>query len=154
MSAPFDFESLNRLAKDLGRTKQSLYVLDPSGDPFNCGSPAQIEAAKWFADLWHEHMPRGGHLRRAHYKLVSLGNIPMLGGGVYVNNDYCYAVLNRVSQWARYLGLVGIDDVVDKRNPAPRLFLADPEDAEVSVVGSFLWQLGGSRNSLLCHAST
>ena len=60
MSELYDFDSLNELAKELGRTKKSLHVLDPSGDPFNCGSQTQVEAAKWFAELWHQHMgPEG-----------------------------------------------------------------------------------------------
>jgi hypothetical protein len=135
----YDFHSLNALAKELGRPKQSLHALDPSGDPFNCGSPAQVEAAKWFADLWHEHMRPGGHIRRFHYKLVVLANIPMHGGGVYVNNHYCYAVLNRVSQWARYLDLVGIDDIVDRRNPSPRIYLDYPSEASIELERLGLW---------------
>ena len=65
----------------------------------------------------------------------------MLGGGVYVNNDYCYAKLNRVSQWARYLDLVSLDDIVDRRNPTPHIFLAAPEEAGVNVAGSSLWSI-------------
>jgi hypothetical protein len=142
MTKLYDFHSLNELAKKLRRSKASLHVLDSAGDPFNCGSPAQTEAAKWFADLWHQYMQPGGHLRRFHYKLVVLANTPMLGGGTYVNNDYCYAVLNRVSQWARYLDMVSIDDIVDRRNPAAHLFLSDPEDAEVFVSNSTAWSGG------------
>jgi hypothetical protein len=141
MSALYDFHSLNELAQALQRPKKSLHVLDPSGDPFNCGSPAQTEAAKWFADLWHQHMRPGGHLRRFHYKLVVLANTPMHGGGVYVNDDYCYAFLNRVSQWARYLDLVSIEDIVDRRNPSPQIFLADPEEAEAFIAGRGLWSV-------------
>ena len=142
MSALYDFYSLNELAQALQRPKKSLHVLDPSGDPFNCGSPAQTEAAKWFADLWLQHMRPGGHLRRFHYKLVALAKTPMYGGGVYVNDDYCYAFLNRVSQWARYLDLVSIEDIVDRRNPTPHIFLADPEEAAAVIQGSSLWSVG------------
>jgi hypothetical protein len=60
MTKLYDFHSLNDLAKELRRPKASLHVLDPSGDPFNCGSPAQIEASKWFADLWREHISPEG----------------------------------------------------------------------------------------------
>jgi len=47
-------------AEDLGVAKKTLLVLASNNDPFNCGSPAQLEAAMWFARVY-ERVGLSGH---------------------------------------------------------------------------------------------
>src|SRR5215217_7940376 len=64
---------LAEYAKILSLPKKELLVLAPNNDPFNCGSPAQVEAARWFAGVYERLGYRGIHLRRLHYKAYDAG---------------------------------------------------------------------------------
>jgi len=44
---------LAEYAKILGVPKKELLVLAANNDPFNCGTPAQIEAAEWFEYVYN-----------------------------------------------------------------------------------------------------
>ena len=68
-----NYEILKRMAKKNGVKVTDLIALAPGNDPFYCGQPAQNKEAQWFADLFDRFdFPAGVHLRRVHYKLVSL----------------------------------------------------------------------------------
>lgn len=130
MSARLGYEALNQLAKDLGRPASTLTVLSYDLDPFSCGIDRHVAGAEWFADLWRQYMPEyGGHLRRLHYRLVSLSTeeSPILRptGERYVNTDSCWKALATAGLWARYLGLIEIGAMVDRRAPRPQLLLSE-----------------------------
>jgi len=65
----------------------------------------------------------GVHLRRVHYRLVSRGDVMRADGVLYENNKDSWGYLNNASRYARYLGLVDPEDIVDRRNPRPHIFM-------------------------------
>jgi hypothetical protein len=122
-------------------------ALKPKDDPFNLGQPMRINRAKWFAQLWNTFgFPHGVHLRRIHYALVGLADVPTpeltgrsrssymrwrgstTGMPVFVNTDDCWRMLTDGGRDARYLGLVPANAFVDRRNDEAQIFLfGEPE---------------------------
>jgi hypothetical protein len=100
----------------------NLIVLAPHRDPFYAGTAGQREMARWFADVFGH--TSGAHLRRIHYRLVARGDVMRADGMLYENDANSWAYLNDASRFARYLGLVDPEDLVDRRNPAPHVHMA------------------------------
>jgi hypothetical protein len=124
--------NLKRLAKEFGVPLNDLLVLAPANDPFNCGGPEQIRQAEWFATVWDQFMGKNrGHLRKCHYKLVSQPT-PILkpDGTPYQNTEADWQRLQTWSKFARYLGAIDPEQIIDQRNPEPNLFAHDPVEAE------------------------
>jgi len=125
-----DYAQLKALAAELGVARKAVVALAAHHDPFYVGTDAQLRMAEWFARIWQEKgfTGRGGvHLRRAHYQL--LGNARH-DGKQYANNVNNFHYLIDASKYARYLGLVDPEDIIDRRNPAPHIFLNRPENEE------------------------
>ena len=126
-----NYERIKAMAKQCGVSYRSLIALSPQNDPFYSGTEGDIEKAEWFADLWHRAgYTSGVHLRKLHYWAVS--KKPQLprpitwdkkrrSSDVYVNNDACWKYLCLASKMARYLGYVRVEDVADKKSPAPHV---------------------------------
>jgi hypothetical protein len=143
-------EEVQELAKELGYPEMTLRVLSHGTDPFFCGTEGQRQLAEWFASLYRQY--RGGgtfHIRRLHYRLVSLRERPTLPGRdeAYENTERHYAVLNDASRYARHLGLVDPAEFTDRRNP-PHKLLADYalpdgycDDPDVSASDDRDWRL-------------
>ena len=115
---PRSYEDIKRLAKHLKRPAETLLALAPENDPFYAGRPARHEKAAWFAQIWRQVALTTAHLRRIHYRLVSL-DPPMLkpSGMPYENTVQDWALLLDASKAARCLGLVPADAITDARNP-------------------------------------
>lgn len=114
---------LKSVSKEAGVPIKDLVVLAGQNDPFNCGGPAQIQQAQWFAKLWHEYMPNGGHIRKLHYKLISQkSGIIKPDRKLYQNTELDWGKLQTYSKFARYLSLVDPLQVIDHRNPEPHIF--------------------------------
>ena len=154
------YERIKALKKELHRNITDLLALSPVNDPFYAGSPASREKAEWFLALWEQFgFTRGVHLRRIHYRIVSV-NTPILkpDGLPYENTEACWDYLSAAGKYARYLGFVDADAFEDHRNPAPHLYMAPvldrpPIGAEVGWFGQ--WQLPFIRSDLraLLHLS-
>jgi hypothetical protein len=121
-----DWHAIRDLSATLDRPLKTL-VLNDDTDPFYIGE-SRMRDAQWFAGLYHEYgFGRGVHIRRIHYRIVSQREpVQLPGGGDYVNTVARSKILGEAASSARYAGLVGIEDFEDRRNPAPRLFLAPP----------------------------
>src|SRR4051812_46807793 len=67
---------MKQFAAEQGRTLQSLRVLAPANDPFFIGTPAHYKHAEWFLNYWRKFGYEAAllkvHLRRIHYRIVSL----------------------------------------------------------------------------------
>lgn len=120
----WNYDTIKRLAKELRKEGTACRVTDlialaPQNDPFYCGSPAEMEGARWFASLWQQfNYGHGVHLRRIHYQLVSQDPLFEKPNGLpYENTLRDWQYLTNVSKWARYLELVPADHFVDRRNP-------------------------------------
>jgi hypothetical protein len=85
-----------------------LLALAPKNDPFYAGSPASRQQAEWFARLWEDFgFTTGVHLRRVHYRLVSVETkILKPDGKPYENTLECWSFLGEAGKQARYLRLV------------------------------------------------
>lgn len=120
MTSRWNYDAIKELARQTdGVNIADLCALAPKNDPFYTGRPAEVQAAQWFADLWHRFgYADGVHLRRVHYRAVSQ-DPPMMrpDGTVYENTERCWAYLCSAGKWARYLGLVDVGAFVDRRNP-------------------------------------
>jgi len=111
---------LAEYAKILSLPKKELLVLAANNDPFNCGTPAQVEAAEWFAGVYERVGYPGIHLRRLHYRAYDAG-VLTVSGEEYPNTEKQWTDLQNASRYARYLGLVDPGDFVDMRAPTPSL---------------------------------
>jgi hypothetical protein len=100
-------------------------VLAPQNDPFYAGTEAQIAMAEWFAGIFGRRSS-GVHLRRLHYRLLARGDAVRADGAPYENDANSWGYLNNASRFARYLGLVDPEDLVDRRNPEPHIYM-EPE---------------------------
>jgi len=115
-----DYSLLKKLASAQGVAPAELLALAPQNDPFYVGAKGQLEKGKWFASIYQAMgSPQKCHIRRVHYWLVTTKAVPKLNGQPYQNtqNDWC--ILNLGAKYARYLGLVSIENIIDRRNPEP-----------------------------------
>jgi hypothetical protein len=80
--------------------------------------------AEWFAGEAVFGSSSGAHLRRIHYRLVARGDVERTDGKLYENDLNSWQYLNKASRVARYLGLVDPEDIVDRRNPEPHIYMA------------------------------
>ena len=119
---------LKKIASDAGVPLQDVLVLASQNDPFNCGGPAQVEQAEWFATNWLLRMgDERAHIRKFHYRNISQPEpILMPDGTPYQNTESCWQKLQTWSKFARYLGLIDPLQIIDNRNPAPHLFAPEP----------------------------
>ena len=125
-----DYSTIKKLAKDIGVRVSDLFVLASQNDPFYVGTPSQLRAAEWFADIWRNFGYEGGiHLRRIHYQIVSQ-KPPLLlpGGKLYRNTQGHWEYLDNASKYARYLNLVDPGAFDDRRNDKPIIFFHTTDD--------------------------
>jgi hypothetical protein len=114
-----DYKELKNLAQELGRPAESMCPLDVKNDPFYIGTTRQ-KAAHWFHRLWQElGLTAGSHIRRVHYRLVSIEGSALFDGRSYENTDMCFKVLCTSGRDARHLGLIPAEFIIDRRNPIP-----------------------------------
>jgi hypothetical protein len=137
----YNYDSLRALAKKLGRRLDSLYALSHDNDPFVVDMPRRQEAAEWFADCWRRFAGSADdqskpHIRRIHYRLVSQSTpIPRPNGEPYENTAACWSALCDAGRDARYLDLIPPESIIDRRNPEPMIYIAEPVPSEIEIVG-------------------
>lgn len=123
------YRAIKAAAQELGVPIGDLLALSRNNDPFFAGSPANVKAGEWFADLWSRFgYSTGVHLRRIHYQVLST-QLECPDGAVYENTERCWGLLEGAAANARALGLVTPDALVDRRNPPPTINagVAQPE---------------------------
>ena len=97
---------------------RDLLALSPAHDPFYVGSPSDQEKAKWIAEIYEQMgKPEKCHIRRVHYWIVGRADVKKPDGALYENTDKDWEFLLEASAKARYLGLIPLDKIVDRRNP-------------------------------------
>ncbi len=130
------YEQMKRAKTELGvKSIKDLLVLSPQNDPFYMGSTGDIKSAEWFMQIWNEAgYQTGVHLRRIHYRLVSKAPAKP-DGRIYENTDNDWKYLTSAAKFARYLGMVDISAIIDRRNPDPIVF--DESETEIPRVEIF-----------------
>ena len=135
-----DHAGLKELAEELGRPLNTLIALTSQNDPFVAGTPWRETGAEWFFGIWRRfHLQSGAHIRRIHYVIISQEEpVLMPDGKAYVNTLECFLVLNTASRDARYLGLIELRDLVDRRNDEARIYYnSETEDPDIDIKGGF-----------------
>lgn len=119
-----NYQKIKGYAKALGQAIKDLIVLGDSNDPFYCGSPNHWKWANWLGEYWRQPtMSNCSHLRALHYKLVSQSEpVIMPDGEPYLNTNQCWKKLGNAMKWARYLGIVDLESLDDRRAPKPKLY--------------------------------
>ena len=117
----FTYAQIKQLAKELKRPVTDLIALAAQNDPFYQGTPTTVALAEWFADFYHTYVAPGTrvHVRRCHYKILSLGLSLPTNGKPYENIEGSWDILLMASKAARYLNLVDIWAFEDKKNEPP-----------------------------------
>ena len=126
-----DNRTIRQLKKQLGlRRLDELLAQDRDTDPYYvAASPSEVMQMEFFVRVWHDlgYAGRTGiHLRRIHYKLISLPNPPLrrftkADDVPYRNAKADWQYLQEGSKFARLKGLIDPDAIVDKRTPPPKL---------------------------------
>jgi hypothetical protein len=125
------YEAIKALKAQLKREKgqrrniPDLLALADNNDPFYSGSPATRKQAEWFAQLWQQFsFASGVHLRRIHYRIVSVETPILKSDGMpYQNTVEDWGELSQAGKHARYLRLVDAHAFEDHRNPPPHLYM-------------------------------
>lgn len=116
----WDYNQIKVEAKENGMSVKDLLALSPNNDPFYVGSEGQMEKAKWFAEIYAKMgSPDQCHIRRVHYWFVSQHGAKKPDGTPYENTINDWGFLTLASKYARYAGLVPVENIIDRRNPAP-----------------------------------
>jgi hypothetical protein len=127
-----DYDDIQQLKPELGRTAETLIALSPDNDPFYV-RPYRRRAAEWIARMCAD-LPRPAHCRRIHYFLLSAKDgTKMADGSPYLNSEKCWQALCHAIRDAVSLGLVPADAIVDQRNDPPVVYLVEAEDGEIWI---------------------
>jgi hypothetical protein len=119
-----------------------LIALSPRNDPFLCGAPAQERDAKWFADLWRTHFKGTKiHIRKMHYTtmtaIMPTYNIVKMNKKTgkkelverkYEGSKKDWNYMLEASKFARYMGLVPYDAIIDQKNESSTNFQTWPKE--------------------------
>ncbi len=108
--------------------RDDLIVQAMVNDPFYAGLPSHKEQAEWFVDVWKKFGAKiGVHLRGLHYKLISEKKPKTSMKKPYLNTDICWRSMLMCSKYARHLGLIPHNAIIDRRNPEPKEYAFDTE---------------------------
>lgn len=130
----FGYEEIKQLKTDLrnqgNKVKISdLLVLDRINDPFFAGVPGQRKQAEWFVNIWKQFGSQiGVHLRGLHYKVLSQKNPLTYTGKPYLNTENHFKYFDAAAKYARHLGMIPEDAIIDRRNPESIIKTYEPED--------------------------
>jgi hypothetical protein len=117
-----DYSLLKKIASKAGLSPSEILALAPQNDPFYVGAKGQLQKGQWFAAVYHAMTggaPLRVHTRRVHYWLVTTNAVAKPNGKPYENTQNDWGLLCLAAKYARYLGLVPIENIIDRRNPEP-----------------------------------
>jgi DNA topoisomerase VI subunit B len=113
-----------------GVKPRDLLVLSPTRDPFN-ETNASRRDAQWFADQVARFKPDGQvHLRGMYYRILAAGDVLLPDRSRFVGTAETSQLIEKAGKYARYLGLVAFDRIVDERAAPPELYDTDGERAD------------------------
>jgi hypothetical protein len=124
----YNYKSIKEFLKKMRKTGNKVRVKDllalaQKNDPFYLGSSHDLQVAKWIANIYKRMgSPKKCHIRRMHYWAAARENVKKPDGLPYKNTDRDWKYLMEASKKARYLGLIPMENVVDRRNPDPIIY--------------------------------
>ncbi len=120
-----------------------LLALAPNNDPFYIRQGYK-EKAEWFAEVWKKEGEPTIHPRGLHYQILGEGYQFEIDGEMvsYQNTDQSWNYLKDGAKYARLLGLVPYEKILDKQNPKPEDVAYYTEHQEFKPFGVdylFIW---------------
>lgn len=118
-----DINVIKHLAKSKGVPVDSFLALSKPNDPFYIQANS-VEKAEWIARIWEIEGSPEIHPRGFHYRILGLGYRFMINNEEkeYQNTDQCWNYLLTGFKYARFLGLIPYEKVLDEKNPKPENF--------------------------------
>jgi hypothetical protein len=97
---------------------KALTVMSEQSDPFRLDTPANHKLGKWLANTAATLGlgDRKIHNRGLHYMILGQ---PKPDGSTYVSDEACWTLLEEASKYARWLGYLPFDQIIDQRNAPP-----------------------------------
>lgn len=128
---------LSRELKDAAKGNflnlRDLTVMTIVSDPYRMDTVGGHRWGMWFRDMVNRFVPdpsKQVHIRGMHYRLIGQG-IKTPDGKEYENNYDCWLLMDKASDYGRWLGYVDFDRIVDNRNDPPWIYV--PEFSEPSA---------------------
>lgn len=115
------YDQIKELAKQKGLRVRDLLALSEGHDPFYVGRPKEIKMAEWAATIYRIFNRKPFHVRGLHYWAVSQPNMLSWNGEPYLNTTRCWGDVTLAVKYARYLGMIPHDAIVDRKNPEPKI---------------------------------
>ena len=111
---------LQEAQRETGRNIEDLMVMAGT-DPFRLDTLAKHRAAQWFADQVARFIgpDQNIHPRGVFYACVSAGDVRLPNGDLFENTADNAIFIGRASQFARWLGYVPFERLIDNKNDAP-----------------------------------
>ena len=121
---------------ETGRSMTDLSVMSDDADPYRMDTPAKHRDAQWFAAQVERFIApdRRIHVRGVFYACVSAGDVVKPDGEPFENNEEDEMFLGRVAKYARWLGYVDFERLVDAKNDPPIVRPAPTDEAPTAQV--------------------
>ena len=121
---------------ETGRSPTDLSVLSSENDPYRMDTPSKRRAALWFVKQVDRFIDpsRTIHQRGVFYVCVSAGDVTLPDGETFENNATTAKFVSDASSYARWLGYIDFERLVDNKNDEPIVRPApstEPPTAEV-----------------------
>jgi hypothetical protein len=106
---------------ETGRSMDDLTVMSGAADPYRTDTPARRRDAQWFAEQVERFVApdKRIHPRGVFYACVSAGDVVKPDGEPFENTAENEPFIGAASRYARWLGYVPFDRLVDAKNDAP-----------------------------------
>jgi hypothetical protein len=120
-------------AEEAGVVPRDLLVLSSKYAPF-AETQASRREAEWFVEQIARFVPAGHvHLRGLYYRCLSAGDVRLPDGSKFVGSHTTADLIEKAGKYARHLGLIAFDRIVDERSAPPEFYdteggCADPDD--------------------------
>jgi hypothetical protein len=122
--------SLRCIIKNAPGSLESNTVMSAATDPYRIDTPGNHASAEWLASAWRQTDIEQIHCRGLHYALVSLRELLKPNGERYKNTEDDWVWLQKITNYARWLGHIEFESILDERNSGPELWLPPSSDSE------------------------
>jgi hypothetical protein len=114
-------QALFKASMETRRSLEDLSVLNKDSDPYRIDTDGKREAGRWFADQVARFVApdRRIHVRGVFYAVVSAGDVMRPDGSLFINDTKNEAWLGDAASYARWLGYVDFERIVDAKNAEP-----------------------------------
>ena len=115
---------------ETGRPLTGLTVMSDENDPYRMDTPAKRLIAQWFAAQVERFVApdRRIHVRGVFYACVSAGDVKKPDGEPFLNIAENEMFLGAAARYARWLGYVPFERLIDNKNDKPIVRLAPVSD--------------------------